>query len=324
MKTPCTTRLVRTILAACLLSACAAREPPSPWDARLAPALCTRAESLLENGENDAARAEASRALKHAEAQEDAVSRARALTVLGLVDHAPDQLRESLRLMNDAPAGGDIWEIRLDLARLALDAGALETALEHIELVLEEAPDWPAPLKRARAESRGSHMLATIRREEGQLELAAKHERWAALQLTVLPDHELQDLRQAVAQALGDDCAARALFQEAFRAHARAANLAAKLGDKLARLKASRSMSRDLILLDRLADAVDHYGRTLSLARELDDWNTMESIALEALHWLDSHGEPWDSRRRRLFRDTLHEVSRRPPDAGDDSTPPRG
>jgi hypothetical protein len=176
---------------------------------------------------------------------------------------------------------------------------------------------------RARAEAVGYHMLAAIRRGEGKRELAAKHERWAALQLSVLPDIEMQQLRQEVAQTLGDDCAARGLFEEAFQAHARAANLAAGLDDPRALLTASLCMSRDLVLLDRLNDAVDHFSRSLALARELDDWDSVEDIALEALHWLDTRGEPWDSRRRRIFHDTLQELAlRTPPDGHHDSPLP--
>lgn len=329
MKTPRITHMLRTALVACTLSACAAPEPPTPWQSRLAPALCTRAESLLGAGDRDASRSTALRALEQAQGQRDVVSEARALNVLGLVDHEPGQLERSLRLLEGAPLEGNLWQTRLALARLSLDAGELEVARIHIESVLESSAGWPAPVQRARAEVNGYHMLAQILRLEGDSELAAKHERWAALQLTVLPDLEEQELRQAVAQALGDDYADRALFHDAFQAHARAANLAANFGEQRALLTASLCMSRDLVMLNRLTDAVDHFSRTLNLARELNDWESMEEIALEALFWLDSRGEPWDSRRRHLFRDTLHDVSANTsegnaPEASEDSTPPRG
>jgi tetratricopeptide (TPR) repeat protein len=325
MKTPPISHLLRAALAAGVLAACSISEPTSAWETRLAPALCTRAESLLEARDVDGAREAASQALEQAQSQRDVVSEARALCVLGLVDHSPAQLKASHRLLADPPAEEGLWEIRLDLAHLALDWGAPESAEEFLKPVLDAASDWPAPGQRALAEARGYHMLATIRRAEGRLDAAAKHERWASLQLTVLPDHELRDLRLEVAQALGDDCAARGLFQEAFHAHAQAASLARRLGKPRARLKASLCMSRDLVLLDRLTDAVDHFGRTLDLAREMDDWGSVEDIALEALDWLDTRGEPWNSRLRRVFRDTLIEVSARvPPNTTDDSPPPRG
>ncbi|MDG2149268.1 MAG: hypothetical protein P8N09_07075 [Planctomycetota bacterium] len=329
MKTPQITPLLRTILVACSLAACTAPEPPTPWESRLAPALCTRAESLLGEGDRDASRSTALRALEQAQGQGDVISEARALNLLGLVDQNPGQLKRSLQILKGAPLEGDLWQIRLALARLSLRAGELEVARAHIEAVLESSAEWPAPVQRARAEVNGYHMLARILRLEGDVELAAKHERWAALQLTVLPDLEEQELRQAVAQALGDDYADRALFDDAFQAHARAANLAAKLGEQRALLTASLCMSRDLIMLNRLADAIDHFNRTLSLARELNDWESMEQIALEALFWLDSRGEPWNSQRRHLFLDTLLDVSANTPDgdalkSSEDSTPPRG
>ncbi len=294
---------------AALLGACTASQPSSPWESRLAPALCSRAEEQLSAKDPNAAKLSATQALEQARAQKDALSEARALGVLGLINQSRGQLDRAAQLMLDVPWEEDSgWLARLAFAQLAIQNDAPEDALATLEPLVDRTADWADVHKRALAEARAYHMLATLGRQQGQLEDARKHQRWAALQISVLPDGELARLRRQIAQALGDDYAAQALFEQAFIEHARAANMAAKLNEPLARLQATRSMSRDLVLLDRLADAVDHYGRTLGLARELDDWTAMGDVAREALHWLDAHGEPWDSTKRRLFVETLQEL----------------
>ena len=180
-----------------------------------------------------------------------------------------------------------------------------------------------------RAEALASHVLASVRRRQARPADARRHERWASLQLSVLPDAELRALRQAVAQALGDDHAALREYDEAFRHHAAAANLAVLLEDERALLVAARAMGRDLVAVDRLTHAMDHAGRAVRIARDLEDWRTTEDIAREALSWLDLHGEPWDSARRRPFQQALAEASRRRTEAAPaapagDSTPRGG
>ncbi len=298
-------------LLAVALGACGGPPETPTWDARLPPALCSRAEELLADGNLDGARAAASRALEHARAVGDPASEARARHVLGLLDGSQEELGAALALLDSVPDDDALAAQRLVLAELALRNGAPESARALVGSVLERTGDWEEPVPRARVEAWASHLMAVILRDDGRRDEAYKRERWASLQLTVLPNAEALALKRSVAQALGDDLAARAEFDEAYREHAKAAALAAELEDREALLHASRCVGRDLVLMDRLGDAVLHFGRTLDVARELDDWDVVEDVALEALHWLDRRGEPWDSRYRRVFRDTLDEVTAR-------------
>ena len=297
--------------AALLALSCATPEGSADWDSHYATALCVRAETLLGEGRAEEAQVAAEEALEQARALGDTAAEGRARYILALVGRSPEQLEAARRLLDDAPLGSEAWRTRLVLAQLALDAGELESATADLQSVLRETKEWDDVRQRAHAEAVASHLMARIQWLRGEEDKARASDRWAALQLTLVPESELLPLRRAVAQSVGDDNARRFLYADAFAQHARAANIAARLGDNEARLLASRCMSRDLMLQGRLADAIDHYQRAVTLARSLERWNTAVDIAHEALDWMDSRGEPWNSERRRPFNLTLDEARQR-------------
>jgi len=311
-----------------LAPACSSVAQPPAWDARYVAALCSRAETLLAEGQREAAAETARAALELARERQDPLNEARARHVLGLVDDSPEELEAALALLGDLPQDAGDWRTRLALANLAVQAGALAAAEAHLDPLLQQTPDWPDLRQRAMAEALASHLMAQVRRSQGRTDEARRHERWAGLQLTVLPDTSLRPLRQAVAQQLGDDHAAQGEFGEAFRQHALAANLAAILEDDRARLRATRSLSRDLVQLDQLTDAMGHAQRAVDMACGLHDWRSAAEIAREALAWLDHRGEPWDSVRRQPFETALRDASSRaestPPQTSDGSPPSGG
>jgi tetratricopeptide (TPR) repeat protein len=281
----------------------------SDWDARLTSALCLRAERLMALGEVQDASHAAQRALERALELADASSEARARQILGLVERSPEQLVSALELLGEPRGEPEAWRTGLILAHLALQAGQLDSAEAHLKPVLEASGSWKNLRQKARAEAMALHIRGAIHRGQGSPAQALSHERQADLQLTILPKGEMVPLRLAVAQALGDHYSAAGMPRDAYLAHAHAAQLAERLGRFRAVLIATRCVSRDLLSMDRLMDAMDHAGRAMDLSRLLSDSRALEDVAREALRWLDQHGEPWNSAHRGPFNRALDELT---------------
>ena len=281
----------------------------SDWDARLTSALCLRAERLMALGEVDEASLAAKRALERALEQADAPSEARARQIIGLAERSPEQLASALELLGEPHGEPEAWRTGLVLADLARQAGHLESAETHLEPVMEATRTWQDLRQKARAEAVAFHIMGSIQRAQGRPRRALGHERQADLQLTILPTGEMVPLRLEVAQALGDDYSAASMHRDAYLAHAHAAQLAERLGRPYAVLIATRCVSRDLVSMDRLIDAMDHAARAMDLSRLLSDSRALEDIAREALRWLDLRGEPWNSPHRAPFNRALDELT---------------
>ncbi|MHC5210331.1 MAG: tetratricopeptide repeat protein [Planctomycetota bacterium] len=160
----------------------------------------------------------------------------------------------------------------------------------------------------ARLAARRHHATASALRLLGRGYEADAEERQSWLALSLLPDEELLPLRFAVALARGVDAASNGRGGEALDWHARASDLARRLGDRPGELAAVSALATDLVGLGRVDDALHHYQRALDLAQELGDLASARGLARQALAALDT-----DDPRRARFEAALS-----PSDGGQD------
>jgi hypothetical protein len=310
--------MVWLLLLTLLLGAgCTSPATPPNWDAEMSAALSARGQELAEQGKPEAGRSLAEEALALARQCGAISAQSRALALLAWIDRSYVQAEEALELLDGDPHEPEFWDLQLLLAGLALEqqmtqesegAEWVSRALGHAREVIGPASETSDLALRAEYEGSARHLAATALRRLGQPGRAAVHERQAALVLTLLPKKELPALRQAVAQARGDDLARDAEFEPAFEQHALAENLARELGDEAAELAAMAGRSGDLAGLGRLRDAAQTASTLARLALSRQVIDLARSSAQRGLAWLDAADPFGFQSLRRDLLDTLNAV----------------
>lgn len=294
-----------TCLLLVLCLACARSAPPTDFESHMAAALATRAEELLEAGEDDRARDAAERALQRAVSSGARTAEARALHVLGLLDGDLSRLQRALDLLQNETPSPALWRQRNVLAELALEQQLPQEVLRLVTRNLAESADWPNLEARMRSEAHSHHLRGQALAQLDRGDEAFGAERQASLALSVLDDADQLPLRRAVAQSLGDAYALRSDPVEAFEQHSLAGSLAQGLGLSSEEFLAVSCMSRDLVHMGRWLDAADHARRGVRLARQhLSPAHALQ-LGHEALTWLDGDSSAEADAHRAALRATL-------------------
>lgn len=293
------------ILGALLAFGAACAEPatqPPTWATLRAEGQLERAMQAEARRDLPTARELASTALDESRAAALVSVSARSMALLGRLDGDHLMLLDAIDLLEALGETEALVRARIDLAGLAVDGGQLPLASAQLDaaLVLLDEAELDRPTH-AHLAARAWHTYAAALRKAGERAAALSRERQANLMLSLLDDADLQRLRLEIAQRMGDDFAATSDPRQAFQQHSRASALARELEDRRAELVAITSLTRDLEAMERFRDAVDHCGRALDIALELNDTASAAALANRALQMLMTLGERPGSERWERF-----------------------